>query len=111
MLEHHACQYGSAMSGLDTGTSCPKFVPGSPRPRCAGEGHVAPVPMGHLALGPSSTLGVTRRGLRVSPTGARAEAMCVRRLTTLPPGAPGGRMCGELLAAHPRCGSRAIRGA
>jgi hypothetical protein len=53
-------------------TSCPKFVPGSPRPRCAGEGHVEPVPMGHSALGPSSTSVETRRGSldrqRVSPT-------------------------------------------
>jgi ribosomal protein S18 acetylase RimI-like enzyme len=51
-------------------TSCPKFVPVSPRPRCAGEGHVEPGPMGHSALSPSSTLGETRRGLRVSPTSA-----------------------------------------
>jgi hypothetical protein len=57
-------------------TSCPKFVPGSPRPRCAGEGHVESGPMGHSALGPPSTLGETRRGLRVSPTSLdRARAL------------------------------------
>ena len=59
-------------SGISS--SCPKFVPGSPRPRCAGEGRVEPVPMGHSALGTSSTLGETRRGLRVSPTSRRLSA-------------------------------------
>src|SRR6185295_11653195 len=52
---------------LQTSTSCPKFVPGSPHP-AALEGRVEPGPMGHSALGSSSTLGETRRGLRVSPT-------------------------------------------
>jgi hypothetical protein len=51
-------------------TSCPKFAPGSPRP-AAREGRVEPGPMGHSALGASSTRGETRSGLRVSPTRCR----------------------------------------
>jgi signal transduction histidine kinase len=56
-----------------TSTSCPKLVPGSPRP-AALEGRVEPVTMGHSALGASSTLGEALRGLRVSPTGHEPAA-------------------------------------
>jgi len=49
-------------------TSCARSVPESPRPRCAGEGHGDPGQMGNSAFGTSSTLGETRRGLRVSPS-------------------------------------------
>jgi hypothetical protein len=48
-------------------TSCPKFVPGSPPP-LRYEERVEPGPMGHSPLGPSSIVGETRRGPRVSPT-------------------------------------------
>jgi hypothetical protein len=47
--------------------SCPQSVPGSPRPRCAGEGHGEPGQMGSPAFGTSSILVETLRGLRVSP--------------------------------------------
>src|SRR5688572_2574582 len=55
-------------TSLELSTSCPKFVPGSPRPPLRHEGRVDPGPMGHYALGTSFTSGETRRGLRVSPT-------------------------------------------
>jgi competence protein ComEC len=45
----HPCPSASA--------SCPKSAPGSPRPRCAGEGHGEPGQMGISAFGASSTLG------------------------------------------------------
>ena len=51
-----------------TNASCPKSVPGSPRPRCAGEGQGEPGQMGSSAFGTSATWVETRRGLRVSPT-------------------------------------------
>ena len=35
----------------------PQVVPGSPRPRCAGEGRVDPGPLGRPALGPSFYIG------------------------------------------------------
>src|SRR6185295_6909215 len=51
-----------------------RLVPRAPsscrvrRPPLRLEGRVEPGTMGHWALGPSSTWGETRRGLRVSPT-------------------------------------------
>jgi hypothetical protein len=42
------------------------------------EGRVEPGPMGHCALGPTSTWVETRRGLRVSPTSSRSIAPAVQ---------------------------------
>jgi hypothetical protein len=71
-----------------TSASCPKSVPGSPRPRCAGEGRGEPGQMGISAFGTASTSGETSRGLnsamsreadRSAPVlAARAEARRAR---------------------------------
>jgi thiol-disulfide isomerase/thioredoxin len=44
---------------LAASASCPQSVPGSPRPRCAGEGHGDPGEMGISAFGASSTVGAS----------------------------------------------------
>jgi hypothetical protein len=84
-------------------------APSSCRVRCTPlrfEGRVEPGPMGHSALGPTSTWVETRRGLRVPPTSERwtpeiAAVATTPRSAWLPRRRNRGRVRGELRASSP----------
>src|SRR5688572_8603727 len=70
-----------------TSTSCPKFVPSSPRPHSVMRGTSTPSRWGTLLSVLPFALGESRRGLRVSPTRRGA----VERLRPAPRSSPGSK--------------------
>jgi hypothetical protein len=80
-----------------TSASCPQSVPGSPSPRCAGEGPGEPGQMGASAFGTSSTSGETPTSRQLMEAAGYTDVWTVRE----PLGQSGKTCCQDVVLDNP----------